>query len=61
MLVIVKTRMSFDVKQYTAVSNIAFDFSTNTYTITYSEGGQQHIDTVSGADNYVFVMMNAIY
>lgn len=60
MLVIVKKRMSFDVKQYTAVSNIAFDSATNTYTITYSVSGVQYIDTVSGADNYVFVMMNTI-
>ena len=60
MFVIVKKRMSFDVKQYTEVSNIAFDSSTNTYTITYTVSGVQYTDTVSGADNYVFVMMNAI-
>lgn len=60
MFVIVKKRMGFDVKQYTAVSNIAFDVATNTYTITYSVSGVQYIDTVSGTDNYVFAMMNTI-
>jgi len=60
MFVVVKKRMSFDVKEYTAVSNIAYDFATNIYTITYSEGGVQYTATVSGADNYVFVMMNTI-
>lgn len=61
MFVVVKGRMSFNVTQYNAVSNIAFDSATNTYTITYSEGGVQYTATVSGADNYVFVMMNTIY
>ena len=59
MFVVVKERMSFNVTQYTAVSNIAFDSLTNKYTITYSEGGAQHIEEISGSDNYVFVMMNA--
>ena len=55
MAVIVKKRMGFETQAFYGITNIAYDPTTQTYTLT---DGDENTTTVSGADYYVFILIS---
>lgn len=57
MVVIAKARLGFDVTTYAGIVNIAYDPSTNTYTLTDGDSGT---DTIDGNNYYVFILVQNV-
>lgn len=55
MAVIIKKRMGFDTHAFYGITNIAYDPTTQTYTLT---DGDENDTEINGADWYVFILIS---